>query len=70
MRVALFATCLADQLFPEVAVASVKILRHLGVDVEFPEGQTCCGQPAFNAGYHREARAGAKTSGASLKRSG
>lgn len=56
MRVALFATCLADQLFPEVAVASVKILRHLGVDVEFPEGQTCCGQPAFNAGYHREAR--------------
>lgn len=56
MRVALFATCLADQLFPEVAVAAVRLLRHLGVAVEFPEAQTCCGQPAYNAGYHREAR--------------
>ncbi|UCH24747.1 MAG: (Fe-S)-binding protein [Trueperaceae bacterium] len=55
MRVALFATCLADQLFPEVAVASVRLLRHLGVDVDFPDRQTCCGQPAYNAGYHREA---------------
>lgn len=54
MRAALFATCLADQLFPEVAVASVKLLRHLGVEVAFPERQTCCGQPAYNAGYHRE----------------
>ena len=54
MRAALFATCLADQLFPEVAVATVKLLRHLGVTVVFPERQTCCGQPAYNAGYHRE----------------
>lgn len=56
MRVALFATCLADQLFPDVAVASVKLLRHLGVSVDFPERQTCCGQPAYNAGYHQETR--------------
>ncbi len=56
MRVALFATCLADQLFPEVAVASVGLLRHLGVRVAFPEAQTCCGQPAYNAGYHLEAQ--------------
>jgi L-lactate dehydrogenase complex protein LldE len=56
MRVALFATCLADQLFPQVAVASVKILRHLGVKVDFPDKQTCCGQPAYNAGYHKETR--------------
>lgn len=56
MRVALFATCLADQLFPEVAVASVRLLRHLGVSVEFPVQQTCCGQPAYNAGYHEETR--------------
>jgi L-lactate dehydrogenase complex protein LldE len=56
LRVALFATCLADQLFPEVAVASVKLLRHLGVGVDFPERQTCCGQPAYNAGYHSEAK--------------
>ena len=56
MRVALFATCLADQLFPQVAVATVKLLRHLGVEVDFPEQQTCCGQPAYNAGYHDETR--------------
>ena len=56
MRVALFATCLADQLFPEVAVASVKLLRYLGVAVDFPERQTCCGQPAYNAGHHLETK--------------
>lgn len=56
MRVALFATCLADQAAPEAAVAAVRLLRHLGVDVDFPERQSCCGQPAFNAGYHPEAR--------------
>ncbi len=56
MRVALFATCLADQLFPDVAVASLKLLRHLGVEVDFPTAQTCCGQPAYNAGYHKETR--------------
>lgn len=59
-RVALFATCLADQLFPEVAASSVHLLRHLGVEVEFPMKQTCCGQPAYNAGYHQEAREVAK----------
>jgi L-lactate dehydrogenase complex protein LldE len=57
LRAALFATCLADQLFPDVAVASVRLLRHLGVRPDFPEAQTCCGQPAHNAGYQREARA-------------
>lgn len=55
-HVALFATCLADKLFPEVASASVRLLRHLGVQVSFPMRQTCCGQPAYNAGYHEEAR--------------
>ncbi len=56
MRVALFVTCLADQLFPELGLASVKLLRHLGVDIEFPEAQTCCGQPAYNAGYLDETK--------------
>lgn len=56
MRVALFATCLADLAAPEVAVATVRLLRHVGIDVEFPERQSCCGQPAFNAGYQTEAR--------------
>lgn len=57
MRVALFVTCLVDQFFPHVGVATVRLLRHLGLEVEFPAEQTCCGQPAFNAGYPAEARA-------------
>ena len=57
LKVALFATCLGDQLFPDAVVAAVRLLRSLGADVAFPERQTCCGQPAFNAGHHDEARA-------------
>jgi L-lactate dehydrogenase complex protein LldE len=57
LKVALFATCLGDQLFPDAVVASVRLLRSLGVEVAFPERQTCCGQPAFNSGHHAEARA-------------
>ncbi len=49
-------TCLADALFPEVGVATVKLLRRLGVEVDFPASQTCCGQPHFNSGYHPEAK--------------
>jgi L-lactate dehydrogenase complex protein LldE len=55
MRVALCATCLVDQFFPEVGEATVKVLRHLGVEVSFPEAQTCCGQIGFNGGYRKEA---------------
>lgn len=43
-------TCLCDMFFDDVAKATVEVLEHLGCSVEFPEGQTCCGQPAFNAG--------------------
>ncbi|CAB3394819.1 (Fe-S)-binding protein [Kyrpidia spormannii] len=57
MRVSLFVTCLVDSLFPEVGVSTVRLLRRLGAEVDFPENQICCGQPAFNAGYHPEARA-------------
>ena len=53
MRVALFITCLADQFYAEAGVAAVRLLRALGVEVDFPKGQTCCGQPAFNAGIVR-----------------
>ncbi len=49
-RVQLMATCLCDAIFDDVARATVQVLEHLGCEVEFPEGQTCCGQPAFNAG--------------------
>jgi L-lactate dehydrogenase complex protein LldE len=55
--VALFATCIVDQVHPEIAEATVTVLRRLGVTVSVPVAQTCCGQPAFNAGYRRDARA-------------
>jgi L-lactate dehydrogenase complex protein LldE len=51
MRIALFITCYNDLLYPEVGRATVKILTRLGHDVEFPSGQTCCGQMHFNTGY-------------------
>jgi L-lactate dehydrogenase complex protein LldE len=53
-------TCLGDALFPGVGVATVRLLRRLGVDVDFPPKQTCCGQPFFNSGYHTESRELAK----------
>jgi L-lactate dehydrogenase complex protein LldE len=58
--VSLFVTCLLDALFPDAAQAVVTVLRHLGVRVHVPKGQTCCGQPAFNAGCWPEARAMAR----------
>lgn len=54
--VQLFVTCLVDSLFPEVGVATVETLTSIGFDVEFPQGQTCCGQPAYNAGSNAQAR--------------
>lgn len=54
-RVALFATCLVDQLMPDVGVATVRLLRRAGYEVDFPPDQTCCGQPFFNSGFHKEA---------------
>lgn len=56
MRVSLFVPCLIDQFFPQTAVSTVRLLWRLGIDVVYPEAQTCCGQPAFNMGYHDEAR--------------
>jgi L-lactate dehydrogenase complex protein LldE len=50
-------TCLGDGFFPDVGVATVRLLRRLGVRVDFPEAQTCCGQPFFNSGYHQHAQA-------------
>jgi L-lactate dehydrogenase complex protein LldE len=56
MKVALMITCLGDIFRPEVGVATVRLLRRLGVQVEFPENQTCCGQPFFNSGYPSHAQ--------------
>ncbi len=55
-RVSLFVTCMVDQLFPKVGLAMANVLERLGYPVDFPENQTCCGQPAFNSGYRSEAR--------------
>jgi L-lactate dehydrogenase complex protein LldE len=56
MKVSLLITCLGDALFPDVGVATVRLLRRLGVEVDFPPAQTCCGQPHFNSGFHDGAR--------------
>jgi L-lactate dehydrogenase complex protein LldE len=58
--VQLFVTCLVDQFFPDVGFAVVEILEELGLTVDFPQGQTCCGQPAFNGGFWDDARAMAR----------
>ena len=53
-------TCLGDALYPRVGVAAVQVLRDLGVAVDFPAGQTCCGQPAYNSGFRDSARSTAR----------
>ncbi len=60
MKVSLFITCLSDILYPEAGRHTVELLEKLGCTIDFPEGQTCCGQPAFNGGFQREARVAAK----------
>ena len=55
-RVSLFVTCIVDQLFPKVGMAMADVLERAGYELDFPEAQTCCGQPAFNSGYRAEAR--------------
>ena len=61
MRVSIFATCLGDQFYAEACADAVRLLRHLGVDVDVPAGQTCCGQPAYNAGRRADAVSMAKS---------
>lgn len=54
-RVTLFIQCIIDSCFPEAAWAMVRVLEKQGVELVHPKDQTCCGQPAFNAGYRQEA---------------
>lgn len=56
IRAQLFVTCLVDSFFPEVGEAVLTVLNKAGVAVDFPPEQTCCGQPAFNAGFQPEAK--------------
>ena len=55
MKIGLFIPCYVDAVYPEVGVATYKLLRHLGLDVEYPDNQTCCGQPMANAGFEKQA---------------
>jgi L-lactate dehydrogenase complex protein LldE len=59
--VQLFATCLGDLLLPEAVADAERLLRGAGFEVEFPRGQVCCGQPAFNAGHRGASRRVART---------
>lgn len=59
--ISLFIPCLVDQVYPEIGIAMAKILNHLGCQLSYNNQQTCCGQPAFNAGHRDEARQVAKT---------
>ena len=54
--VQLFVTCILDSFYPDTALAAFKVLQSAGLQVDFPAGQTCCGQPAFNAGMRSQAR--------------
>jgi len=54
MKVALFIPCITEHLLPETGISMVRVLEHIGIEVEYVENQTCCGQPAFNSGYHDE----------------
>ena len=56
IKASLFVTCLVDQFYPQVGEAMVTVLRRAGVILDFPEAQTCCGQPAFNSGFQHQAR--------------
>ena len=59
-KVTLFIQCLVDSMFPDVGDAMVEVLQRLNVPLEYPTSQTCCGQPAYNSGYNKEAKAAAK----------
>lgn len=59
---ALFVTCVGELVEPDVPVAAVRVLRAAGCDVEVPDGQTCCGQPAWNSGFTEDAARVARTS--------
>lgn len=56
MKVTLFATCLVDMFQSDVGKATVELLERLGCEIDFPESQVCCGQPAYNSGYVKESK--------------
>lgn len=61
MKASIFITCICDSMFPQVGEAMVRVLEKLGVTLDFPPEQTCCGQPALSSGYWEDARPVAET---------
>jgi L-lactate dehydrogenase complex protein LldE len=59
VRVSLFIPCFVEQFYPQAAIGMVRVLEKLGHEVDYPENQTCCGQPPFNSGYWEEAKGAA-----------
>ncbi len=57
IKAALFVPCYVDAFFPEVGIATLELLERLGVEVDYPLDQTCCGQPMANSGCHDDAAA-------------
>ncbi|WP_445733941.1 (Fe-S)-binding protein [Mariniflexile sp.] len=60
MKVGLFIPCYINQLYPQVAIATLELLEKLNVDVDYPMGQTCCGQPLGNSGYEDDSKGACK----------
>lgn len=60
MKASLFITCIADAMYANVGISAVKVLEKLGVELDFPKKQTCCGQPAYNSGHHEATKRAAK----------
>ena len=56
MKVQLFHTCIVNEIYPEVGLSVAAVLERLGIEIEVPPAQTCCGQPAYNGGFHADAR--------------
>lgn len=56
MKIGLFVPCYVDAIYPEVGIATYKLLTHLGLEVDYPMNQTCCGQPMANAGFQTKAQ--------------
>ncbi|WP_203333672.1 (Fe-S)-binding protein [Planococcus beigongshangi] len=69
MKVSLFVTCLSEMFYQNVAKDVVEVLERLGCEVDFPRGQVCCGQPAYNSGYRKDAQKAAKQMISSLENS-
>ncbi|PAV25291.1 L-lactate dehydrogenase complex protein LldE [Tamilnaduibacter salinus] len=59
-RVVLFGTCVVDLFFPEAGMDAIRLLEHQGIQVDFPQNQSCCGQPAWTSGYREQAESVAR----------